>query len=79
MESSQMDRVYSNSLCTIAATDSSNSRGGLFYERMPSLVSPILVRPKWSEMSQDDFILIDQDFWKINISESPLNRRAWAL
>ena len=73
-----MDRIYGNSLCTIAATDSSDSAGGLFYERKPSIVSPMLVRLDWNEM-QSHFILVDKDFWTDNISESSLNRRGWVL
>ncbi|PVH96780.1 HET-domain-containing protein, partial [Periconia macrospinosa] len=39
-ESARMDQVYARAACTIAATASINSEGGLFFERHPETLLP---------------------------------------
>jgi hypothetical protein len=73
-----MGEVYMNSVVNIAATASSNSRGGLFVSRNPGMVESTSVIPAWLE-SGNTHHLIDTDIFRLGIEESPLCRRAWVL
>ena len=84
-ESAAMGQVYQNSICNIAATGARNSHSGCFVTRNPALVRPCLVDPsrQSGELPFLDgcswFALLDSDFWKRNVTGSPLGRRGWAI
>ncbi|KAI4201731.1 MAG: hypothetical protein LQ350_003085 [Teloschistes chrysophthalmus] len=78
-ESEKMRYVYGDAYVTLAATASQDSTGGLFYERDPSLASPVKVTPTWKDTSSEDFVVVPQSFWVSAVSLAPLNQRAWAL
>ena len=78
-ESAQMHLVYGNAYVTLAADDSRNSSEGLFRDRFPSLVTPIIVATAWKEALAKKFVVIPRRFWSESVAESPLNRRAWVL
>ncbi|KAL8919614.1 MAG: hypothetical protein Q9172_004917 [Xanthocarpia lactea] len=78
-ESAKMQYVYSNAFLTLAANASSDSTGGLFQERKPSLVNPVIVNPTWEGTTSKGYVVIPRQFWKYNVSDSPLNQRAWVL
>ncbi|PMD31521.1 HET-domain-containing protein, partial [Hyaloscypha variabilis F] len=74
-ESSLMYEVYKNALCTIAATASSDSRGGLFYRRT-SLVPSAKFIDGWKGKIYEVF---DLGLCITEIDSAPLQRRAWVL
>jgi hypothetical protein len=84
-EAGRMGDVYNNSWCNIAATASSNSRGGCFYGRVSALVEPILVEcvSSGSVLSQPEdaekHLIINPDLWREEIDSAPLSNRAWVL
>ena len=69
-EAAVTHKVYENAFCDIAATASKNSRGGLFYERDPSLLKPChLVCEKHT------FQLISEGHWVYGLEYAPLDKR----
>jgi hypothetical protein len=77
-ESLLMGPVYGNSYCDIAATASSDGRGGCFRARDPHTVLPCLVTIGIAGKRQL-FYLSDVEVWSESFAGSPLNVRAWVL
>ena len=74
-----MGDVYKNSLCNIGATGAADSNGGCFVDRNVSLVRPCIVESGWSGRQPQSYMVVDGEFWARNVSENPLNRRAWVV
>lgn len=83
-----MGQIYTNAACTIAATASKDSKGGLFHYRHPELLRtrlPFNFNPQapWLEGKGTEFALTGTylcDVWHlagICIENAPLNSRAW--
>lgn len=79
IESALMDSVYGNSWCNIAATASSDGRGGCFRERNPLLVQPCRVQAEWEGLEKGEYHCIDTSQWRREVAEAPLNTRAWVV
>ena len=77
-ESALMGHIYSNAYCNISATAAANSSQGLF-----------LKRDVCERQQNRAFLTIDsvkslysfkEDlFWRVNVSNAPLNQRAWVF
>jgi hypothetical protein len=91
-ESSRMGDIYSNSYCTISATAAKDSSVGLFLDRKPPVVYPLLcVRANWDGQVPRKYyehtgtlnkkVQVDRDtaLWSREIDSAPLNNRTWAL
>lgn len=88
-ESSRMEQVYAHAACTIAATASGNSDGGLFFERHPQQSLPRLLdihfnpdapwlRNKAKAVYPMGTYLCDiEHMTTYCIERAPLNSRAW--
>lgn len=88
-ESSRMGQVYARAACTIAATASSGSDGGLFFERHPQQSLPRLLDihfdpdAPWLRDKEKGLHLMDTYLCGIRnmttacIEQAPLNSRAW--
>ncbi|EUC45293.1 hypothetical protein COCMIDRAFT_50353, partial [Bipolaris oryzae ATCC 44560] len=88
-ESGRMGNIYARASCTIAATASSDSDGGLFFDRHPQKSSPILLNisfdpdTPWLRYEHEVFHLMGTylcDLKNITadcIERAPLNSRAW--
>jgi hypothetical protein len=84
-----MGHIYSHAACTIAATASKDSSGGLFFERCPQLHIPKRVHFNFSPNSPwlegksigstlaGTYLCDIRDFVDICIEYAPLNSRAW--
>jgi hypothetical protein len=75
-ESMLMGEIYANGICNISATASHNGSGGLFFDRNPDDIYPIVVQVKENGATRLCSIC-DPDLWNDNIINSPLNQRAW--
>lgn len=75
-QSGLMARIYSNSHCNIGAAHASDSRQGCFTERNPTLVSPLKLQLHWGPC-KGFYYCVRAYFWRMNVLECPLNRRAW--
>jgi hypothetical protein len=73
-ESALMHIIYSNSLCNIAATGSSDGNGRLFYERNTLVLNPPKIRT-----AGKIFIPQYRWLWSDSVEDAPLNRRAWVF
>lgn len=73
-EAALMADVYHNAYINIGATASSNSDGGLFFERDPNLVNPQRYR-----IAEEDYLLISNDQLQSFLREAPLIRRGWVM
>ena len=78
-ESAAMGQIYRNSLCSIGATGSKNSQGGLFFRKNPSAVEPISITVRWNGFPAKSYRLEDLDFWPTRLLDAPLNQRAWVV
>ncbi|KAK0622484.1 heterokaryon incompatibility protein-domain-containing protein [Immersiella caudata] len=82
-ESAQMHRVYSNASCNVMASWASSSET-MFATREPGAFDwlstdlPITLRAN-EPPTQVTFISVDDSLWSNEVSNSPLNRRAWVL
>ncbi|KAL8794951.1 MAG: hypothetical protein Q9195_002533 [Heterodermia aff. obscurata] len=79
-ESGLMRHVYKNAWLNIAATAASDSSSGLFFDRVPSLVSTGTVSTCWEgSLPKGTFYFFLRDFWEDGVGRAPLNRRAWVV
>jgi hypothetical protein len=78
-ESSLMHKVYANSLCNLAATAAENSSVGLFFDRDVSKLQPCWVEIPSKENSTVRYHIGVDYMWERNVSNAPLNQRAWVL
>ncbi|KAL0935434.1 heterokaryon incompatibility protein [Colletotrichum truncatum] len=75
-----MRQVYSNALCTVAASASSDEEGGLFRERTPSDILPAAIDLSINEHgSSQRFCVYERDYWDKNIFAGPLHKRGWVF
>jgi len=78
-----MGDIYANSFCTIAATASKDSNGGLFFERIPESILPQVIQFDWtqnlpgSKARRGTFLCDVGQMAQRYIEEAPLNKRAW--
>lgn len=82
-EAALMHKVYSNSLLNIAATGASDSSNGLFVQRDPQEFIPAEVNLPLQGLQPSavpvKYQLTDISFWQKELSQAPLNRRAWVV
>jgi hypothetical protein len=88
-ESGHMGHIYAHAACTIAATASKDSSGGLFYDRSPQSLGPRHVKfdfslnAPWWEEKDSGFALVGEYMYDVAclagrcIEDAPLNSRAW--
>jgi len=72
-----MSQFYSNSYLNIAAAHAIDGRQGCFSSRNPRLISPIKINLDWGPQS-GIYYCVKAYFWKMNIFDTPLQRRGWA-
>ncbi|KAK1062703.1 hypothetical protein LTR74_010018 [Friedmanniomyces endolithicus] len=78
IQAQTMAQVYSGSYLNIAASDSSNSSGGIFSERDKTLPVRFTVPLKYTPRA-DNILLCHFDAFEIDMMRSPLNRRSWVM
>jgi hypothetical protein len=79
-EAIRMGEVYGQSYCNLAATNSSDSDGGLFWDENPHSVRPIVLTPQIQPIIAEPVVLFDRNMWQMRIeTSSPLNNRGWVL
>jgi hypothetical protein len=71
-EASLMADVYQNASINFGATASSDSNGGLFFERNPDLVNPQRFKIELCEL-----LVLDRSQWYFELTQQPLLRRGW--
>ncbi|KAK4183094.1 heterokaryon incompatibility protein-domain-containing protein [Podospora australis] len=86
IESLRMRQVYANSVCTIAASASTNEQEGLFRVRtnldgvLPGLIQiPVTPLSSQDQRQMVPFYIFDDEVWESSIYQSPLHRRGWAF
>jgi hypothetical protein len=77
-----MHKIYSNSMCNIAATGAADSSEGLFFERDLCQVKPAVTRflldySSNSVKPKGLHYVSEAKFWSDNVLNAPLNRRGW--
>ncbi|KAI9148809.1 heterokaryon incompatibility protein [Paramyrothecium foliicola] len=78
-EALTMHEVYSSAICTLAATFSYDGNGGLFKHRNPASVNPVCVQPVWADDPDVELLVRPLDYWRIHITDAPLNQRGWVV
>jgi hypothetical protein len=73
-EASRMGDVYKYSFINIGATASTDSHGGLFFERDPALVNPCTYT-----LDHINYLLIDRNQWDSSVELAPLLQRGWVV
>lgn len=80
-EGAAMADVYKNAFCNLSASSAMDSTGGIFFRRHSNCVTTSLIRPRWLEAHQKNFI-ISPHFGEATVQDleaSPLQRRGWVL
>jgi hypothetical protein len=84
-----MGDIYSQAVCTIAATAAEDSDGGLFFERNATLLRPWHIETTWSPNPDAEKIgnftypqsglywCDNRNLWTEAVEWTPLNSRAW--
>lgn len=94
-EATEMANIYTNSFCNISADYGNNQTDGLFFERTPRFepACRLYMKCNLRECQDDDDLspellelgngclchIMRRSGWVEDVSESPLNRRAWVL
>ncbi len=79
-ESAKMGGVYAGSMCTIAATGSSDGRGGCFKDRdLRGLTDCVLVRGEGGSGLRLCMCKVLETSFENQVDASPLNTRAWVF
>ena len=73
-ESAMMRSVYSHSIMNISATGAADPSMGCFLDRNADHVRPFSALLSDPEI---EYICFNEDFWRANISDAPLSKRAW--
>lgn len=83
-ESAVMGQVYLNSWCNIAATGFKDGRAGMYVERDPKILKPIVLEIQArgekvgisTEVLQGRFYCMENP-WSLDVENAPLNHRGW--
>lgn len=75
-QSASMGQVFFNSYCNIAAAHAADGTQGCFTDRNPALVTPLKLQLDWGP-NPGAYYSVEWLFWRMNVLETPLNRRAW--
>ncbi|CEI59924.1 hypothetical protein FVEN_g8270 [Fusarium venenatum] len=78
-EAASMEDVYSNSRLNIMATASRNSHEGLFRSRDPKHLALCIVESQWTDAANDRFSIVQDEMWRTEMTNAPLNQRGWVL
>jgi hypothetical protein len=81
VESARMASVYGHAVLNLAASSSSSSAGGLFFDRDPDAVQPFAAYSPGGSgamLAEGWYVWKDDGRWG-RVGESPLNRRGWVL
>jgi len=94
-EASKMQDVYRNAFCTLAATGGTDSNSGFRFLRDPRTIEPFVVTASWEHRGDSvciatneylqrilvpgSYYCMDFDFWRDQVEEASLNRRAWVM
>ncbi|KAL6407633.1 hypothetical protein AUP68_08653 [Ilyonectria robusta] len=78
-EASTMHLVYSNSVCTIAASGSTSPDDSLFHEGDPAFIRPGMVQSTLCSDEPQSFYILDYNYWDRQIHEGPLHNRGWVF
>ena len=78
-EASTMKDVYKHADFTIAATGARNSGDGLYFDRDVDLVGAVTLPVCWQGLPRGIYTICDHQLWFDNITDAPLNRRAWVV
>ncbi|KAF2760530.1 HET-domain-containing protein [Pseudovirgaria hyperparasitica] len=79
-QSAEMDKVYENSVCNIAANNSDSWRTPLFLGRDPSVGNlTVLALPGRVVPDNMEYFVCLPRMWRRNFSDSPLFQRAWVV
>ena len=78
-EAASMCRIYRHSFCTIAATRASSGDDGCFVDREAWQVNACCIQSSWNNAENALYEVISAHFQELNVSRTPLNKRAWVV
>ena len=81
VEGQYMHQIYRYSYCNLAAAVSVDSRGGLFRERDPEQIIPVLFKAgsKSSMLGSREWRILPGDLWEDQLLQNPLYKRGWVF
>ena len=78
-EATTMKDVYKHAFFTIAAAGAATSEDGLYFDRDVDLAKAVTVPISWEGISNGIYTICHRELSGKNISDAPLNQRAWAV
>ncbi|KAK4111075.1 HET-domain-containing protein [Canariomyces notabilis] len=78
-ESANVGAIYTGSRLNLAATDSSDSSGGLFRNREPGSLSPCKINATETAFDTGEYYFLSPVAWKRDVHDARLNSRGWVF
>ncbi|KAH8660483.1 heterokaryon incompatibility protein-domain-containing protein [Xylariales sp. PMI_506] len=79
LESLEMCKVYTHSICNISATGVPDNSFG-FLAMLDDTLAPLpCVHPTWAPESKDGWRVVDPFFWWAEVTKTPLMKRGWVF
>ncbi|TGJ84188.1 hypothetical protein E0Z10_g4572 [Xylaria hypoxylon] len=79
IESLQMRKIYTNSICTISITGFEDNPTGFLNKTCDYVPLPYPVQPRWARNIQGGWCVLDPFFWWWQVTKAPLTKRGWVF
>ncbi|KAI0530371.1 heterokaryon incompatibility protein-domain-containing protein [Xylaria digitata] len=79
IESLEMCKIYSNSICNISITGFEDSSTGFLDDTCNYVPLPCRVQPCWARNIDEGWCVLDPFFWWSQVTKAPLTRRGWVF
>ncbi len=79
-ESSEMNNIYKNGICNIAAVDSVDANSGCFFDRDATDLNTLVIKTAWEDCESAFYTCEKlEDSWEAGVLQRPLFKRAWVV
>ncbi|KAJ2986424.1 hypothetical protein NUW58_g5035 [Xylaria curta] len=79
VESLEMCKIYTNSICNISITGFEDNSTGFLGKTCGYLPLPCGVQPRWAGKIGGGWCVLDPFFWWAQVTKAPLTKRGWVF
>lgn len=79
IESLEMSKIYTNSICNISTTGLEDNSTGFLDKVCDYLPLPYRVHPNWAQKVDEGWYVLDPFFWWAQVTKAPLTKRGWVF